>query len=258
MTEASWAVPTIEESRDRIDRLLADGWMKGEPTVFPLLDGTPLRGMSIYANVDHATRLTKAVLALADRELYLELVPLIRMTLECAVTAAWYSVTPHSGDAALQEGTRQRRALINAVELATQDSFEDSLRRLDADLSELDAFKSSEARQFEQRCRSLQGGDWLYVIYRELSGFSHAGALLLDHYIQPAEETPLGFEYVGDSNRVRAASDLATQVFVIHLALSAWDLVVPNAARSATLAAVAADASFASEIRRADEHPRGA
>lgn len=255
MADAGQQVPSLAQSRDRLDQLIDDAWMNGEPTVFPLFDDTPLRGMSIYANVDHAVRLTRAVLALADRGLYLELVPLVRMTLECAVTASWYAVTPHSGDSALQEATRQKRALVKAVSLASSDSFDEALVQLDADLEELDAFKSEEARQFEQRCLSLEGGAWLYVIYRGLSAFSHAGALLLDHYLQPAPGTTLGFEYVSESDAGRAQSDLATQVYLLHIALSAWELVVPHEGRADVLASVAEAAGFASGIRRA-ERPR--
>lgn len=252
MADAGPQVPSLAQSRVRLDRLIDDAWMNGEPTVFPLLDDTPLRGMSIYANVDHAVRLSRAVLALADRGLYLELVPLVRMTLECAVTAAWYAVTPHSGDSALQEATRQKRALVKAVSLASADSYDEALVQLDAELDELDAFKSQEARQFEQRCLSLEGGAWLYVIYRGLSGFSHAGALLLDHYLQPSPGTTLGFEYVSESDTGRAQSDLGTQVYLLHIALSAWDLVVPNAGRAEVLASVAEAGGFASRIRRAE------
>lgn len=245
------AVPSIEESRTRLWLLIKDAWQGGEPYVFPALDRTPLRGMSLYAHVDHAVRLTKASLALADAGLYLELVPLVRMALECAVTASWYAVTPDSGDAALREATRLKRALVEGISGVTSEDFEESLRRLDADLEELKGFRSNEAGRFEARCNALEGGAWMYVIYRELSTYSHAGALLLDHYLQEAPGTSLGFEYTPDEDEVRAQGDLATLVFLLHIALSAWELAVPNPRRKTALDELAAEAQFTVVVARA-------
>lgn len=245
--------PTIATSLERLETLVDQAWANGEPAVFPLLDGTPLRGMSIYAHVDHAVRLSRAVSAMSGLQMYVELVPLIRLTLECAVTAAWYSVTAHAGDSALLEASRLRRALLQAISDATQSPVDKELESINRDIAELDEFKSREASKFESRCLALAGGRWLYVIYRELSGFSHAGALLLDHYIQEAPDEPLGFAYVRDQDEQRARSDLGTQVYLLHIALSAWQLVVPDELRGATLARIEGEAGFQSGIARSEE-----
>jgi hypothetical protein len=243
----------MRESRERLGRLIDDAWRRGEPTVFPALDTTPLRGMSIYAHVDHSVRLTRAVLALFDRGLYFESIPLIRMILESAVTAAWLAVTPGSGDSSLREATRLRRALFMEISKASADPLDSELKSIEADLAQLEEFKSAEAAKFENRCLSLEGGRWLYVVYRDLSSYSHAGALLLDHYLQE-DPGPLGFAYVQDQDEGRAAVDLAKTVWLLHIALSAWDLVVPNEGRAAALTDVAEQSGFRSGIQRVVSH----
>lgn len=244
-------LPAVAVSLDRMARLIA-AWHDGEPTVFPALDSTALRGISLYAHVDHAVRMASAVLALAERGLYLEGVPSMRLILECAVTCAWLSVTPGSGDSALLEATRLKRAQVVGIGAATATPFDAELERLKDDADELGEFASLEARKFEERCNSLAGGDWLYVVYRDLSAYSHAGALLLDHYIQE-DDGPLGFAYVRDQQEERAASHLGSAVWALHIALSAWDALVPDGDRTRTLADVANDAGFQVVIRRADE-----
>lgn len=57
--------------------------------------------------------------------------------------------------------------------------------------------------------------------------------------------------YVRDQNPERAAIDLANAVWVLHITLGDWDLLIQDEDRAATLAAIAAVTGFQSGIGRA-------
>ena len=244
--------PTVEVSIALLRELLSL-WRENPPMTLPVFEDTPLRGLGSLGHVDHAMTLTDAVTLLAESEMFVQLVPLVRMTLECAVTAAWFSGTTGSGDAALLEGTRLRRALAtDAARLVEADSSE-AIADLDATMQELGAVDSTEAPKFEARCRSLVGGDWLYVAYRHLSELSHAGSLLLDHYVQPSEVSeanPLGFEYVSEDDPVAGRDVLGLDCWLVHIALSSWGSVAPTRVVTKALAEIGARMGFHSVLAR--------
>ena len=252
--------PPIDESLALLGELISI-WKSNLPSTLPVLDGTALRGVSLMAHVDHAVSTTEAVLTLCEHEKFIQIVPLVRLVMECAVTAAWLSVTPGSGDSALFEASRLRRAMMSDVSRLLPADSGAGLKDINDAIADLGDVQSDEAKKFETRCRSLAGGDWIYVSYRNLSEFSHAGTLLLDHYIQetPASpENPLGFNYVTDEDTTRTQSVLGTCVWMLHIALTAWDSMIPIEDRTRRLASIAQNMGFESTVRRRDEpQPEG-
>jgi hypothetical protein len=249
--EAVREPPTVEESLGLLGEMLAV-WRDDPPTALPQLEESAQRGVGVLAHVDHAAALTDSVILLAKAGQYVQMVPLVRMTLECAVTAAWFVVTPGSGDASLLEASRLRRAYISDLAATMGADAAVQIADLQALIDDL-GDESQEAKKFEARCRSLAGGGWLYIAYRQLSELSHGGTLLLDHYLQSSEMTeanPLGFEYVPGDNADQARSILGTQGWLLHLALTAWDMAVPLDDRTEHLAEIAKRAGFKSEVRR--------
>ena len=93
-------VPSSEQSVDVLRQLLLI-WDEVPETEVPVLeDGDWERGVSARVQVEHAVGLTRAVLVLADAGLLIQSVPLVRMTMECAVTAVWLTIASRSGKAA--------------------------------------------------------------------------------------------------------------------------------------------------------------
>jgi hypothetical protein len=246
------ALPSIEASLRLLQELL-DLWQDNYPTTLPVFEERPIRGFSALSHVDHASKLTESVIALATSEMFVQLVPLVRMTLECAVTAAWFATASGSGDAALHEGTRLRRALVVDTSKYLGTNPAAALASLDAAKAELGDVDPTEAKYFERRCKSMEGGESLYISYRRLSEYSHAGSLLLDYYLQESEVSeanPLGFEYTPDNDPEVGRSAVALDGWLVHIALTAWNTIVPVAAVTEALERIATEQGFTSVVRR--------
>jgi hypothetical protein len=165
-------------------------------------------------------------------------------------------VTPGAAESANLEGARQRRKLLFDMERLSKAPSDDSLDSVDEIIERFAAADSAEARKFEERCRSLAGGDWLYPYYRLLSGYSHSGTLLMDHYIQEAVVTdaaPLGWAYAADAPFEHAEITTGLQVVLLHLALTAWNSVVVGHPMKARLVEIAERTGLSIEIARREK-----
>ena len=117
-------------------------------------------------------------------------VPLVRLTYEDALTAVWLvqSHDHHGITAFMHEYARGRRALRADASLAASAVFREGADQVtDADPSpyedKLDSFQ-----QFRQLCLDLNpGGVDAYLLYRVLSGYSHASVNVADLYLEEAE-----------------------------------------------------------------------
>ncbi len=246
-------VPSIDESSKAIRELITL-WREqnSSGTVeIPLMEGLPLVGVTIHIMVQHSVALSESVLVLTSANMFLESAPLIRLTMECAVTAAWLSITPNAGNAARHEDARNRLATINSI-------FED-LERVDDDLledatlavTELAEHKSDAARYFEKRCRKIAGGEKIYTLYRIMSGFSHAGIGLTDLYLTKVDESPAnpyGISLLDKSNYPAPDASLVQQVGMLALSMKAWDDILPTHPNRTALENIAKDFGFGLEI----------
>lgn len=189
------------------------------------------RALLTHVLTRHAVGLTSAAVTLLGRRMYVEAAPLIRQTLECAVTAAWTVLTPHSVEALADESARQRLAMEADLDAFAHwggfDSF--SHGPTDAEAAAMEAFlahRTTAARKFEERCRALPEAPWLYVYYRWLSQYSHATTHLLDIYIRSVpqaldEPETMRFAHTSEFEHPDLLAEI--QVLVLLLALSAWD-----------------------------------
>jgi len=262
LSETESSPPPIELSSAFLRELVAL-WRDsaGEDREVQVLDGSPIRAVSALAHADHAVALTEAVLLLAEHGMLVQAVPLVRLTVECGISAAWWSVTPHSGEAANHEAARLRLALVTdmaklAGPVAAADAQE-SIADVRKMVAELKAYESLEAGKFVDRVGSLAGANWVYAYYRLLSAFSHAGALLLDHYVQLAPNTSLGWAYKTDPVFEHVETLLALQPIALLLGMKAADDLTIGHPRRTPLDEIATRMGTEAVIRRQDTPLRG-
>lgn len=250
-------VPSIEESTVAI-RQLIEIWNlhnKGANVEIPIIDGTPLTGITIHIMAHHSVVLSEAILLLTSAKMNLQSVPLIRLTVECAVTAAWLSVTPNAGKAAYHERARNRLETIKAYFQDPQYRDDELLTDATEELKDWSEHKSNAAKFIEKRCGQLSGGNQIYVIYRLMSASSHAGIGLTDHYLKEVEETkenPYGVSLLPSPDYPSAEVSLAHQIGMLALVLTAWDDISPGHPSHEAIRQVAGKFGFGLEIKLAN------
>ena len=125
----------------------------------------PARAVAIHTHAHHAVRMARALLILDDATTGAETVPIVRLILECGVIAAWLLMTDGSGDSMIRKGSDQRRLALRDIAGLGMD-VEESLREASAKVEELDKAGVSKGWVFEQHCKSLNGGEQLYLAFR--------------------------------------------------------------------------------------------
>lgn len=249
-------IPTIEESSKAIRELILL-WKEqngGSTVEIPLMEDAPLVGITIHIMAKHAIALSESVLILTSENMFLQSTPLFRLTMECAVTAAWLSVTPNAGNAARHEDARNRLATIKSIFEDPERIDEELLADATSAVTELSEHKSEAARWFEKRCKMIAGGEKLYVLYRTMSGTSHAGIGLTDLYLMKVDkspENPYGVSLLNEANYPIADAALVHQVGMLALALMAWDKIQPTHPSRAALEKIGKNFGFGLEINLA-------
>lgn len=74
--------------------------------------------MCVQVQVEHAVRLTEAVLVLVKQGLFIQVAPLVRMVMECAIAAAWWTLNPDNVKGSAAEAARMKRLLIKGISVA--------------------------------------------------------------------------------------------------------------------------------------------
>lgn len=184
-------------------------------------DVAALRGAMVFALTHHVMRLSRVVRSGTDSGLGVELVPLVRLSLESACTAGWLATDPTSGSAITLASSRQSRTLVREImRLNPDDPPGPRLAQAEALIEELEGTKGG--ANFEQRCKTLPGGEQLYVVFRALSQWSHAGVPLADLYVA---ETASGPVFVLDEPFEPADVMLDLQARMLLLAHASMDSV---------------------------------
>ena len=246
ISDSQVQVPLSDQSVDVLRQLLSI-WDEVEETEVPVLeDGDWERGVSARVQIQHAVGLTRAVLVLADSGLRIESVPLVRMTMECAVTAVWLSITPGSGKASYHRATVDFKNLNLALLKIENGSADDEgdINMIDAEIEKLELFRQAEAKSFLDRCAYVDSGVWLYAYYRLFSKTSHGGANLNDEYLQTvehSEEAPLGLAFKDQQVFALWPIVLGFQVTMLFNALQTWDRVSHTHPRKAALDALSSE-----------------
>lgn len=234
-------VPLSEQSVSVL-RQLVQIWDEVPETVVPILeDGDWERGVSARIQVEHAVGLTRAVLVLAEAGLLIQSVPLVRMTMECAVTAVWLTIAPGSGKAAYLKATIDFKNLnLALLKIENQNVGDDpDIKEIDAAVKLLEVFRQKEAESFRERCESIDSGAWLYAYYRLFSKLSHGGANLNDEYlvkIDRSESSPLGLAFKDEQSFALWPVTLGFQVTMLFNSLHAWDRISGTHPRKTSLA----------------------
>ncbi len=242
--------PTVDGAVAVMRDLLALWRNPGETRNIAILDRSATRGVSTLAHADHAASLAEATIVLIEHGMVIQAVPLARLTLECGVTAAWWSVTPNSGAAANREAARQRRNMIADLAGLVGKSPEAESAEAAAMMKELADFDSVEARNFIDRAGALVGTEWVYPYYRLMSAYSHAGALLVDHYTPNDPDSELGWAYRDGGEFDHARATFAIQAIALWLAMRAADDLDPRHPRRARLDEIAASAHMNMTVER--------
>ncbi|WP_133161177.1 hypothetical protein [Microterricola pindariensis] len=127
-----------------------------------------------------------------------EVVPVVRMILECAVTAAWLLVAEGSGGAMVMKGSEQRTTALKDIGKRGMD-VQESLQEVSDKIDELvGAGVASTGWVFQQRCEALSGGAMIYTLYRVFSAESHAGLRVADLYCVTDDASPIGVAFAAD------------------------------------------------------------
>ncbi|MEU1523958.1 DUF5677 domain-containing protein [Nocardia rhamnosiphila] len=133
----------------------------------------------------HVHKLSRVVLDLLEGDTPSSLVvPTLRTCFEASLTAHWVAQSVDAAAALFNEEFRQRRAIQQTMTTAQSSSTrEAAVRVAHADSPDSVTSSTVQARHFEQRLKDFEGGGPdIYVLFRRLSTFSHAGASLIDLY----------------------------------------------------------------------------
>ena len=245
------AKPTVEESAGIIRDLLAVWRHREVNRLIPILDVSPTRGISALSHADHAASLSDSVLLLVEHDMIVQAVPLVRLTMECGITGAWFSVTPGSGESANLEAARLRRAAIADLAIISGSDPDVETAKLNATVDAFAGYESVEARKFVDRARSIGGAEWVYGYYRLLSAYCHGGNLLVDHYVNIDPGEPLGWSYRDGGDFAHAEIAIAIQAVMLCLAIRASDDLAPEHPKRAKLDEISSRIGlFASIVRR--------
>jgi hypothetical protein len=181
------------------------------------------RAVGIRTHTHHAVRASRAVLQLDLTTAGIELVPLVRLIMECAVTAAWLLLTPGSGHALIRDGASQRLKALNTLTTLGENSGPAKEQAEEA-LEQLEDASGPRSFAFEQRCLRLDGGDRLYLTYRVFSAESHSGMGIADFYSVATKSSPIGIAFNPEAASSVRAPTIGIAARMLLLALNADEL----------------------------------
>ncbi|POH69143.1 hypothetical protein C3B59_05750 [Cryobacterium zongtaii] len=216
----------------------------------------PARAVAIHTHAHHAVKMARALLVLDDATTGGEIVPIVRLILECGVTAAYLLLKDGSGDSMIRKGSDLRRVALKDMVALGMDA-EDSLREATAKVAELDLAGVSSGWIFQQHCESLQGGKQIYALYRVLSSESHAGMRIADLYVVDDDQSSIGVAFVADRPSKSKVSSLGVAASMLFLAINADEIARAKPRRTTQLGKIARRLGVGTQILRADgsEHP---
>ncbi|TFC04048.1 hypothetical protein [Cryobacterium sp. MDB2-33-2] len=216
----------------------------------------PARAVAIHTHAHHAVKMARALLVLDDATTGAEIVPIVRLILECGVTAAYLLLKDGSGNSMIRKGSDLRRVALKEMVALGMDA-EYSLREATAKVAELDLAGVSSGWIFQQHCESLQGGKQIYALYRVLSSESHAGMRIADLYVVDDDQSSIGVAFVADRPSKSKVSSLGVAASMLFLAINADEIARAKPRRTTQLGKIARQLGVGTQILRADgsEHP---
>jgi hypothetical protein len=148
-------------------------------------------GLLMFGLAKAAVRTSAAALTLWRQGFELEAAPQVRLVFELGVKAQWVYHHRNEGfDAMLSAGTRGTRLLAKQALDAGFSVPDGVLDVLASDVRPRTA-ASNKLESFEKVCGDLRASDSLYLVYRTLSSYSHAGSQLAQRFLDLDEEGEL-------------------------------------------------------------------
>jgi len=186
-------------------------------------------GPIIWAYATHVVELMRVVLRQSELGKMAVAASDVRLMIELGMTSIWLYLQPAtSAKALLHETLRQHRTTVRDAIATGHDGFEELLAKLDAEQAENDGDGSPAGKFFEQRCRAIDGGLEMYVMWRLHSRMSHATGYLADHYLVEvpiSAENLMGIELNPDGTEDTHESSLGPAICMLLVALKACDLI---------------------------------
>lgn len=222
-TLPTMALPDLAETRKVIETLcdLWDGIALGKTDYRGELDSA--RAIGIRTHAHHTVRAARAVLQLDSTTTGIEIVPLVRLIMECAVTAAWLLLTPGSGEALIRDGAKQRLKALRTLMIFGEEPGP-ATTQAEAVLAQLENPSTPQSFAFEQRCKRLEGGDRLYLTYRAFSAESHSGMGIADFYSVATNISPIGLAFNPEAASSVRAPTIGIAACMLLLAINADEL----------------------------------
>ncbi len=179
-------------------------------------------GPILWSFTNHVVNLMRTVLDLSEQNRGIIAVPLIRLMVENTMTGVWLYLEPANIWAILTEGFQKRKTAIIGVIKSETDGFDKS----DVDKIDriLETFDKAALPPFEQRCEQIEGGKPIYVIYRVLSTYCHAGMGMGDFYLKEIDEEPW-LARVPDAELESHEAWLGTAVCMLLASMRLVDLI---------------------------------
>jgi hypothetical protein len=245
--------PSIDQSVAALQYLLWVWHARDGMVALPEVGGSTLLGTALHVQVEHAVELTEAVIELLRNNIYLSTAPLIRLSMECAVTAAWWATNPKGVLASVHEAVRQTERRVAEGRKGQPGPFVDDPHIADT-IAETAEFASNTARDFRERCEAIKGGSWIYAYYKLLSEMSHSGPNLMFEYAPVVEvdaRHPDGLAFTQRPHYENLDLALWLQVRMLTLAIASWDAISPAHPDERALHDLADSLDFGEFIREA-------
>ncbi|WP_422387547.1 DUF5677 domain-containing protein [Arthrobacter sulfonylureivorans] len=158
--------------------------------------GVPLQGLRgrktyerqvalVLGLTAHTMETARLVQDLAAREgLSVTTMPLVRASLESAVTAVWIAQVEDAAEAFGHQHAKQEILLFDQFRATGDPTWTHLLEAMEPRSYDFGATTSHhQAKHFHSRCQDLQGGMTIYALYRALSGWSHASVRVADEFL---------------------------------------------------------------------------
>jgi hypothetical protein len=201
-------------------------WAKGARSVWRARASTQfVNGPLIYAHAAHVVELSEGVETLYRADQDFAAMPLIRSSMESAMTAAYLLAAPDKTFAFMHPGIESRMRVLRDLNDRGMDVAE-AMRQARLSLDNLATYASEETRTLRGRFEALDGGRDMYTTYRLASELCHPGNVLAEEYtVQTDDKThnDFGMGTLRHAKHDNAIAWLGTQIAMLVLAQTAAD-----------------------------------
>jgi hypothetical protein len=213
-------------------------WTKGTRSVWKARASTQVaNGPLIYSHAAHVAELSEGVETLYRAGQDFAALPLIRASIESAMTAAYLLAAPDKTHAFVRGGVGSRLVVLRKLKARGVD-VDDALAQAQLTFDSLAEYASEQARQIRMRFEALDGGEEMYITYRIASGLCHPGEMLAEEYtVQTDDKThnDLGIGMLGHAKNDTPLPWLGTQIAMLVLAQTAADRMLVKRAHKTQL-----------------------